>query len=212
MRRLWTIAGILAMTLTLIGPVMAQEASPIADVAPESDAAAYCESVGGIVRERTPVYGTNLAPDQQIVLGGARDFCEFTGGEGADDDGSWMSIAVDTLYAERPTLATIAYLTKAPIPEVAGGANPSAVHCVALGGAYDFGGAGMNGGGWVTSDPAPALDVLNMCVFPDGSMIDSWGLTYHSGDVIRGVDLTPLLRYQPAPDDLPYVFGAPSEG
>jgi hypothetical protein len=37
-----------------------------------------------------------------------------------------------------------------------------------------------------------------MCVFPDLSSIDSWGLTYHAGGVVRGADLGPLFRYQPA--------------
>jgi hypothetical protein len=36
-----------------------------------------------------------------------------------------------------------------------------------------------------------------MCVFPDMSTIDSWGLTFRSDGVIRGADLTELLRYQP---------------
>jgi hypothetical protein len=36
-----------------------------------------------------------------------------------------------------------------------------------------------------------------MCIFPDLSSIDSWGLTYHSEGTIRGADLTDLLRYKP---------------
>ena len=35
-----------------------------------------------------------------------------------------------------------------------------------------------------------------MCVFPDLSSIDSWGLTYHSDGTIRGADLTDLFRYK----------------
>ena len=36
-----------------------------------------------------------------------------------------------------------------------------------------------------------------MCVFPDLSSIDFWGLTYHAGGTVRGADLAPLFRYQP---------------
>jgi hypothetical protein len=57
------------------------------------------------------------------------------------------------------------------------------------------------GGGWVLVESAEAAggleDVLAMCVFPDLSSIDSWGLTYHAGGVVRGADLDPLLRYHP---------------
>lgn len=203
MRGLISIAGLFVLIVAAAVPAPAQEATPLADVE-VGPAAAYCVEQGGIVRHRTPVYGTNGPELWQIELGGARDFCEFTGGEGADPPESWISISLDTLYSELPTLATLAYLTKPPLPGTSGGANPSAVYCAQLGGAYDFGGVGMAGGGWVTDDPAPALDVLNFCVFPDGSMIDAWGITYHAGGVIRGADLTPILRYQ-SPDP-PHVF------
>jgi hypothetical protein len=54
----------------------------------------------------------------------------------------------------------------------------------------------MNGGGWVKkSDPVDT--VLEACIFPDMSTIDSWGLTYHQfGGIIRGKNLANVLRYK----------------
>jgi hypothetical protein len=40
------------------------------------------------------------------------------------------------------------------------------------------------------------IDVaLEACIFPDNSTIDSWGLFYHSAGIIRGTDLSTVLRY-----------------
>ena len=44
-----------------------------------------------------------------------------------------------------------------------------------------------------------------MCVFPDGSMIDEWGITYYAGGVVRGADLALLFDYQPD-GKLPAIF------
>jgi putative hemolysin len=174
---------------------------PAIDLAAAAD---YCVANGGIVRDRYPAWGTNLPADQWLQLGGSRQFCEFTGGAGAEPPTSWISLSLETLYSELPTLATLAYLTQPPLPTTSGSVNPSAVYCTQLGGAYDFGGVSANGGGWVTLDPEPALQVLEFCVFPDGSMIDAWGIAYHSDGTIRGADLTPILRYQSA--NPPRVF------
>lgn len=178
------------------------EASQTAAPAPLDDnaAAAYCIEQGGVVRERVAVLNPDSPQDQWVVLGASKQFCEFTGGEGADPD-TWISISLDTLYAEPPTLAALAYLTKPALPEMTDGSNPSATYCLHLGGAYGLAGSP---GGWVTDAPAPATQVESYCVFGDGSMIDAWGLTYHTGDVIRGADLAPILRYQS--DTPPSVF------
>ena len=49
------------------------------------------------------------------------------------------------------------------------------------------------GGGWVANG---GIDqVLEACIFPDNSTIDSWGLFYHSANIIRGIDLSTVLRY-----------------
>jgi hypothetical protein len=52
----------------------------------------------------------------------------------------------------------------------------------------------MNGGGWVLKSD-PVFTVVEACVFPDMSTIDSWGLTYHSFGIIRGKNLEKVLRY-----------------
>ena len=44
-----------------------------------------------------------------------------------------------------------------------------------------------------------------MCVFPDGSAIDEWGIAYYASGVIRGVDLAPLFRSDV--EDYPPIFG-----
>ena len=201
--------ALVSLGLLLIGSwvvhesAAAQEASPVASPVAPVDlqaAASYCVEKGGTVHTRVPILGANLEPSSWIVLGGARQFCDFRGMAGDD---SAISLSLETLYSEEPTLAALVYLTKPPVPE-SGGANPSTMYCAHLGGAYNFG-SNMTGGGWVIAEPTPSGDVTNYCVFADGSMIDAWGLTYHSGGVVRGADLTPILRYQAT--DYPRVWG-----
>ena len=50
-----------------------------------------------------------------------------------------------------------------------------------------------DGGGWVLN--TDYNDVLEACIFPDLSSIDSWGLAYHSEGIIRGKDPAKVLRY-----------------
>jgi hypothetical protein len=50
-------------------------------------------------------------------------------------------------------------------------------------------------GGWVSG--ADRTDVVQMCVFPDLSIIDSWGLAYHTMGTVRGANLEPLFRWKP---------------
>ena len=40
--------------------------------------------------------------------------------------------------------------------------------------------------------------VMDMCVFADGSAIDEFGIWYYANGTVRGADLAPILRYQPA--------------
>lgn len=199
-------AGLVAAALAaLVPPSFASDAtpatSPQASPAGTMDAAAYCAKAGGIVRERTPVLGTNN-PGTQIRLGGARAFCEFTHGEGSDDD-SWIAIDLDSFVSPEPTLAVLAYLTRPPVPKSTGGANPASLYCQHLGGA-EIGATSAVGGGWVTTDTSTPIDVLEACVFGDGSIIDSWGITYHANDIVRGADLTRKFAYQSA--NPPHVF------
>jgi putative hemolysin len=157
-----------------------------------SAAAAYCTQNGGTVETRYPFYGTN-SPNP-LQLAGSLEVCIFTA-----TDQSRIFIALDTLYTDQPTLAASAYLAKAPMERTGSSANPSSIYCSQLGGTDAFGGVNASGGGWARADRS---DVIALCIFPDLSSIDSWGLTYHSDGTIRGADLTDLLRYKPpeAPD------------
>jgi putative hemolysin len=166
----------------------------------DKSAAAYCKRNGGVVQTRTPAYGTNT-PATQLLLSGPVQFCKFT----SKEDGSRIYVDLATLATKQPTLAAIAYLAPPPVPEATGGANPASLFCSKLGGSDLFGGVNAAGGGWVSKsdkdDP-----VLEACVFPDRSIIDSWGLTYHANGIVRGADLTPILGYKPS--TVPSIFGS----
>jgi putative hemolysin len=94
-----------------------------------------------------------------------------------ESDGSRISVGLRTLASRTPTLAVLAYLERPAIVSVSGGANPASVYCAQLGGSEALAG---------------------ICRFSDGSMIDSWGLSYHTQGSVRGRDLTPVFRYRSA--------------
>ena len=50
---------------------------------------------------------------------------------------------------------------------------------------------------WLGGHDRPDFPVVAMCVFPDGSMIDEWGLAYHSDGTVRGIDLALEFVYRP---------------
>ncbi|HUO68985.1 MAG TPA: hypothetical protein VMV37_15705 [Gammaproteobacteria bacterium] len=152
----------------------------------DSAATSYCAQVGGQVQSRVPEYGTN--GPSQLVLSGKHNFCVFT----SPSDGSRIYIFADTLYTKKPTLAALAYYAEVPIGKCNG--NPASCYCTLLGGTDLFGGINAAGGAWVYSGSTPDPD-LETCIFPDLSSIDSWGLTYHSAGIIRGIDLSTVLRY-----------------
>jgi putative hemolysin len=155
----------------------------------QSPAAAYCISKGGEVDIRKPYYNTNDNEPNWFALSGDRAFCKFT----LKKDGSRIHVLLSTLYTEKPALAALAYYAKVPMGSC--NANPASCYCTLLGGTDLFGGINMNGGGWVQkSDPIDT--VLEACIFPDMSSIDSWGLAYHSAGIIRGKDLSKVLRYK----------------
>ncbi len=175
--------------LALVGACLVGcSASGAESGAVDEAAADYCAQSGGEVETRYPFYGTN-GPDV-LQLAGSMTVCTFTA-----DDGSRILIALDTLYAEEPTLAGSAYRAQVPFETGAPSVNPSSLYCSQLGGTDLFGGINAAGGGWALEE---AADVISLCVFADFSAIDSWGLTYHADDTIRGADLTDLLRYQPS--------------
>ncbi|MGA2966014.1 MAG: hypothetical protein ABSD64_07365 [Terriglobales bacterium] len=161
----------------------------IADAAALSNAAAYCVKKGGEVDVRAPYFNTNDDPQNWLQLAGARSFCKFT----SKKDGSRIHVLLSTLYSDQPTLAALAYYAKVPYGGSCSG-NPASCYCSQLGGTDLFGGINMNGGGWVMkADPVDT--VLEACIFPDMSSIDSWGLTYHQAGIVRGKNLNKVLRF-----------------
>jgi putative hemolysin len=149
------------------------------------DQAAYCTQHGGVVQTRIPEYGTNGG--NPLVLAGKRDFCQFT----SKKDGSQINVLLSTLTTKMPSLAALAYYAEVPMGSCNG--NPASCYCSLIGGTDLFGGINAAGGGWVLS--TDNTDVLEACIFPDMSSIDSWGLAYHSAGIIRGKDLSKVLRY-----------------
>lgn len=169
-------------------PASAQAAVTQAEDTADSNtaAAAYCRQTGGQVEFRRAVYGTN-GPNP-LTLAGERGFCQYTA-----KDGSRIHILLITLYTKQPTLAALAYILKPPLGGNCTG-NPASCYCSQLGGSDQFGGTTGAGGGWYLK---PSIDqTLEACIFPDMSSIDSWGLTYHSANIIRGTNLTKVMRYK----------------
>jgi putative hemolysin len=159
-----------------------------------SKAETHCVKWGGEVDIREPYYNTNGPEQGWLKLDGSRQFCKFT----SKKDGSRIFVELSTLYSKQPTLAALAYYAEVPIGGSCNG-NPASCYCSQLGGSDLFGGVNAAGGGWVKlSDPVDT--VLEACIFPDMSTIDSWGLTYHSFGIIRGRNLNKALRY-PNPYD-----------
>jgi len=189
----FSIAAAAIMAAALVTGIGAAQGPASAQTFSNSDpnfnpqaAAAYCTSVGGRVETRTAVYGTN-GPNQ-LQLAGERSFCEFT----SKSDKSRIHLLLDTLYTKQPTLAALAYYAEVQPGSCQG--NPASCYCTLLGGSDQFGGTTGAGGGWV--DPNSIDQTLEACIFPDLSSIDSWGLTYHSQNIIRGIDLSKVLRYK----------------
>jgi putative hemolysin len=152
-----------------------------------SEEKAYCIKTGGEVEVRYPAWGTNNAQKDWLPLSGSEAFCQYTLAE----DGSRIHLSLDTLYAVKPSLAALAYYAEVPW-NGQGNGNPASYYCTQLGGA-EIGATDLAGGGWVTTG---GIDqILEACIFPDNSTIDSWGLFYHSDAIVRGIDLSTVLRY-----------------
>jgi putative hemolysin len=199
------------IAIAIVSPARAQSPPPsetsVSSPAPTFDVSAarsVCEETGGQVQERTAAWNTNGEPSTWLMLAGRIELCRYqTQMEGVDPE-SRLHVDLRTLVATEPTLAAIAYLSKVPVQPTTDGSNPASAHCTRLGGTSQFG-EGAAGGGWVSQDD-PIDVVVAMCVFADGSMIDEWGITYYAEDAIRGIDLAPILGYQPG-DQLPPIFG-----
>lgn len=161
---------------------------PAALGADEVAAGNYCVKTGGHVYVRTPEYDTNSS--RPLVLSGHASFCQYTA---TTSGGSRIHILLNTLYSKKPSLAALAYILMPPLGTNCNG-NPASCYCTLLGASDQFGGATGAGGSWVNPN---SEDVdLEACIFPDRSSIDSWGLAYHTAGIIRGIDLTKVMRYK----------------
>jgi len=179
----------MAMTLALCGAAVSAPAQAAkANGSKPPSASDYCKSTGGQDETRAPIYGTNGPQGSWLQLFGKQGFCQYT----QASDGSRIHLALTTLYSTQPTLAALAYYSETAW-NGQGEGNPASLYCTQLGGSDLFGGINAAGGGWVkigTTD-----EVLEACIFPDNSTIDSWGLFYHSAGIIRGIDLSTVLMY-----------------
>lgn len=188
MRVVRAMAGVV-MILALSGAAlnMAAEAKKSVKPGKLGVEAAYCTSTGGLVEVRYAVYGTNNAQQNWLPLAGVEVFCQYT----LASDGSRIHLSLETLFTTKPTLAALAYYAQVPW-NGQGQGNPASYYCTQLGGA-EIGATDLAGGGWVATG---GIDqILEACVFPDNSTIDSWGLFYHSDSIVRGIDLSTVLKY-----------------
>lgn len=186
------IPGVFGAALILISSGVAvqsfaQTSSKSAAPATTGPKEAYCTSTGGLVEIRHAVYGTNNPPQDWLPLASVEGFCQYT----SLADGSRIHVSLLTLYTAKPTLAALAYYAQVPW-NGQGNGNPASYYCTQLGGA-EIGASDLAGGAWVTQGGID--DLLETCVFPDNSTIDSWGLLYHSVGTIRGTDLSTVLKY-----------------
>jgi len=176
-----------AVSALLLLAVAAPRIATAAEFVPLIDApSAYCLHSGGVVEVRQAYFGTNNA--NPLVLADKAAFCRFQ----SADKSSRIYVLTSTLYAALPTLAALAYYSKTPLGKGCTG-NPASCYCSQLGGTDLFGGINAAGGAWVLKGSVD--EDLDACIFPDLSSIDSWGLAYHSAGIIRGKDLSKVLRY-----------------
>jgi putative hemolysin len=187
MRTIRKVAGV-ATALILWGSLfsVAQTAKK-GSTSDGTTAQAYCTSTGGEVETRVPSYGTNGPPQSWLKLAGHQDFCRYTA-----TDHSHIHLSLETLFTPQPSLAALAYYAEIPWNGLGNG-SPASLYCTQLGGSDLFGGINAAGGGWVALGTVD--EVLDACIFPDNSTIDSWGLFYHSDAIIRGIDLSTVLKY-----------------
>ncbi len=178
-----------AMSLALCGATVGAAAQTTkANGSKPPNAIDYCTSTGGVMETRAPMYNTNGPQGSWLRLAGKQGFCQYTLAE----DGSRIHVSLNTLYTTTPSLAALAYYAETPWNGMGQG-SPASNYCTQLGGTDLFGGVNAAGGGWVEIGTTDV--VLDACIFPDDSTIDSWGLFYHSAAIIRGIDLSTVLRY-----------------
>lgn len=191
-----------AGTPTGAGSASAGAASPAASGGSAS-AEAYCTDHGGTLVDRVATWNTNEEPSARLELAGRWRLCEFESGAG--NARTRISVDLTTLSSDEPTLASPAYLSKVPSTQPSQPSqNPAGWYCANdLDATSSFGNTATVGG-WVDR-AQPVFEVMNLCVFADGSAIDEFGLWYHANGIVRGADLNPLFAYQPG-DRLPAVY------
>jgi hypothetical protein len=170
------------LALACVAPARAQ-------FMPAGSGSRHCTDTGGTVQTRVPTYGTNGGTP--LTLAGPRQWCQYV----SKKDGSQINLLLTTLETKQPTLAVLAYYAETPYNGTNCVGSPGSCYCSQLGGTDLFGGVNAAGGGWVNA--ANATDVLDACIFPDLSSIDTYGLFYHSAGIIRGRNLDGVLRYKP---------------
>ncbi len=182
--------GLAVLVLATALGMMAAASQKSAAFAPfgatEMQEAQYCINTGGVPLNGLPYYGTNGG--QPLLLAGQDGFCQYTAKQG----GSQAYVLLSTLTAPLPSLAATAYYSQTPAGTCNG--NPLSCYCSLLGGSDQFGGTTGAGGGWVFN--GNFNNVLEACIFPDESSIDSGALFYHSAGIIRGIDLGTVLKYK----------------
>ena len=143
------------------------------------------------MQTRYPASDSNSA--NPLRLSGSLQFCQFM-----SEDGSQISVSLDTLYSDQPTLAALAFLQKPRAETAPPGFNPGRFYCSQLGGTDVFGDENSPAGGWILdeSQKADTFYVMQTCIFSDLSTIDSFGLFYNANNIVRGTDLSKLLRFQ----------------
>jgi putative hemolysin len=190
MRTTGKIIGTVAVLMLcgLFFSASAQTAKTSAAPPAPTTAEGYCVSTGGKLETRIPVYGTNGAIQDWLQLSGVQGFCEYT----SATDGSRIHVSLHTLFTPKPSLAALAYYAQTAW-NGQGEGNPASLYCSQLGGSDLFGGVNAAGGGWVEFRTIDVI--LEACIFPDNSTIDSWGLFYHSDGIVRGTDLSTVLKY-----------------
>jgi putative hemolysin len=151
-------------------------------------AADYCTQKGGTVQTRIPYYGTNGG--NALQLAGSAQFCQWVSAK----DGSQVNVLLSTLTAKLPSLAALAYYAEVAYSGANCKGSPGSCYCSQIGGTDLFGGVNAAGGGWVLN--TDSTDVLDACIFPDLSIIDSYALFYHSAGIVRGKDLGKVLKFK----------------
>lgn len=165
------LGALLLLALALAG-------SP-AQAAPFQDAAArYCKATGGALETYRFYDGSGHAYAKPAYV------CNYPDASGTDPFGHAI-IDLATLYAQRPTLAALAYYAKPPW-DGKFKTTPAKDYCMQLGAMPSLQGQ------WSLQAFG---DQIGMCMFEDGSYMEEWALFYNQAGTPRGVDLGTVMRF-----------------